>query len=80
MQKTLTFPACTDKQKSLRIFTFGRVGYLKLTCLNSMFPITDAGVLPDISNGLIFDLRSSNANTELTAVFAFVISGSILVD
>ena len=45
-----------------------------------MFPIRDAGVLPDISNGLIFDSRSSNANTELTAVFAFVISGSILVD
>ena len=60
------------KVKSLNIWTSGRDGYLKLTLLNSMSPVTFSSIMPSSLFVLIFDLRSRILKTEMAETFAFV--------
>lgn len=52
------------------------MGYLKLRCSNTIFPSTDSNVVPELSLESIKDLRSSIANTDAVADFAFAESGA----
>lgn len=58
--------------KSLNIWTSGRDGYLKLTLLKSMSPVTFSSIMPSLLLVLIFDFRSRILKIEMAESFAFV--------
>lgn len=62
------------KVKSLNIWTSGRDGYLKLTLLKSMLPVTFSGTIPSSLLESIFDFLSRILKMEIAESLAFVAS------
>jgi hypothetical protein len=62
------------KVKSLNIWTSGREGYLKLTLLKSMLPVTFSSVMPSSLLESILDFWSRILKMEIAESLAFVAS------
>ena len=58
--------------KSLNILTSGRDGYLKLTLVKSMSPVTFSNIRPSSLIVSILDFRSRILKTEMAESLAFV--------
>ena len=69
-----TFPEEICKVKSLNIWTSGREGYLKLTLLKLMLPVTFSSVIPSPLLESIFDFLSRILKMEIAAALALVAS------
>ena len=64
-QVNLTFPEVIAKVKSLNTCTSGRDGYLKLTWLKSMLPLTLSSFMPSTLVESILDLLSMKASMDI---------------
>lgn len=71
----ITFPEGMVKHKSLKIGTFGLVGYVKLMFLNSMSPYTVFRVVPSLLLESILGLLSRISKIEAAESLAFLVSG-----
>lgn len=72
-----TFPEGMLKVKSRKIWTSGRVAYLKLTCSNSISPLTLDSVVPSLLLESILGLLSRISNIEAAESFALLVSGAM---
>jgi len=69
-----TFPEEICKVKSLNIWTSGREGYLKLTLLKLMLPVTFSSVIPSSLLESVFDFLSRILKMEIAESLALVAS------
>ena len=72
-----TFLAGMPKVKSLSTWTSGREGYLKFTCLKSIFPSTFSSIMPSSLVELILGFLSMIASMDTVDSWAFVESVAI---
>lgn len=72
----VTFPEGMVTHKSIKIGTFGLVGYMKLTFLNSISPYTVFRVVPSLLLESIKGLLSRIPKIEAAESLALLVSGA----